>query len=144
VPSKDSNQYEYYIKWKKKSFLQCTWVVESRLKQIASQKLRNFIKYIEQNEISEDPKELVKEEWCIIDRVIAQQANQDLFLVKWKGLPYEQCTWEPKLSIPTHKIQQFHLFNTPKPTNSSSNTNTTSEQCTFEKVTTQPAFLKGG
>eukprot|EP00854_Cymbomonas_tetramitiformis_P018194 gene18194-21673_t len=54
----------------------------------------------------------VRAEWSIVDRIIAQRSKKKSrqYLVKWKELSHEECTWEPVADLVGFEaeIQRFH------------------------------------
>ncbi len=43
----------------------------------------------------------VHPDWLVAERVVARReaGRQAAFLVKWRGLPYAEATWEPAASL---------------------------------------------
>uniref|UniRef100_A0A061RW02 Chromodomain-helicase-DNA-binding protein 7 n=1 Tax=Tetraselmis sp. GSL018 TaxID=582737 RepID=A0A061RW02_9CHLO len=59
----------------------------------------------------------VNPEWLQVERVIAEHTYQDTtdYLVKWRSLPYSECTWEPEseLEDDQDKIEAFRRYGHP-------------------------------
>ncbi|XP_039796181.1 protein CHROMATIN REMODELING 4-like isoform X2 [Panicum virgatum] len=104
--------YEFLIKWVGKSNIHNSWVSESEVKVLAKRKLENYKAKYGTSLIN-----ICKEQWCQPQRVIALRTSLDDVeeaLIKWCGLPYDDCTWE-RLDEPTvmkysHLVTQFKNF----------------------------------
>ncbi|XP_062189037.1 protein CHROMATIN REMODELING 4-like [Phragmites australis] len=104
--------YEFLVKWVGKSNIHNSWVSESELKILSKRKLENYKAKYGMSLIN-----ICKEQWCQPQRVIALRASLDEVeeaLIKWCGLPYDECTWE-RLDEPTmikysHLVTQFKKF----------------------------------
>lgn len=84
--------YEFLVKWVGKSHLRNSWISESHLKALARRKLDNYKAKYGTSVIN-----ICDERWKEPQRVIALRASKDgklEALVKWTGLPYDECTWE--------------------------------------------------
>ena len=72
-----------------------------------------------------DEDELFNPDYVEVDRVIDMKTSTDatageettLYLVKWRSLPYDECTWELPQDIDTEKIQAFLRVKDPPPEN---------------------------
>ncbi|KAF0908181.1 hypothetical protein E2562_023810, partial [Oryza meyeriana var. granulata] len=108
----DGTTYEFLVKWVGKSNIHNSWISESELKALAKRKLENYKAKYGTSLIN-----ICKEQWCQPQRVIALRASLDEVeqaLMKWCGLPYDECTWE-RLDEPTmvkyaHLVTQFKKF----------------------------------
>ena len=112
---------EYLVKWMNKSYMHCSWVHRSALARSMTKnaglrlKMKKFDaghivlpaltgaeKTIDQSEYV--PVDLKTASRIIAEREVANVAEDDSrgrqFLVKWKGLGYEECTWEDEALIP--------------------------------------------
>lgn len=114
ITDKDYNDagYEFLIKWVGKSNIHNSWVAESEVKILAKRKLENYKAKYGTSLIN-----ICKEQWCQPQRVIALRASVDEVeeaLIKWCGLPYDECTWEridePTLMKYSHLVTQFKNF----------------------------------
>lgn len=91
--------------------------------------------------------------FTVVERVVAQKrVSEDdgsthmEYFIKWKGLTYHLCTWEDAELIAKQapdQVDHFHnrLNSQIAPYQS---TNYGSQRPKFEKLTTQPSFIKGG
>ncbi|WOK91835.1 hypothetical protein Cni_G00526 [Canna indica] len=103
--SDDGVIYEFLVKWVGKSNVHNTWVPESQLKNLAKRKLENYKAKYGTCIIN-----ICEEQWSKPQRAIAIRSSIDgvaEVLVKWCGLPYDQCTWE-RLDEPIME-QSAHL-----------------------------------
>lgn len=112
---------EYLVKWMNKSYMHCSWVHRSALVQSATRscRLRIILNKFDTTHIvlsaaSGPEKTIDKNEYVPIElktasRVIAEREVTNVsdadntgrqFLIKWKGLGYEECTWEDEALIP--------------------------------------------
>ncbi|ONM57429.1 Protein CHROMATIN REMODELING 4 [Zea mays] len=114
ITNKDYNDagYEFLIKWVGKSNIHNSWVSESEVKILAKRKLENYKAKYGMSLIN-----ICKEQWCQPQRVIGLRASVDEVeevLIKWCGLPYDECTWErsdePTLMKYSHLVTQFKNF----------------------------------
>ncbi len=70
-----------------------------------------------------DDEELFNPDYVEVDRVLDQSVVTDLFtnepvthyLVKWRGLAYEDSTWELEQDVNNSKIEVFHKVRQPPP-----------------------------
>lgn len=174
IPSLDvcKVDFEFLIKWSDESHLQNTWESYESLGQVRGiKRLDNYCKQfiIEDLQIRLDPyvtvedlevmdmdrerrldelKEFEQPE-RIIDssRVTEDDGTSQLkYLVKWRRLNYDEATWEKATEIAKLAPEQVKHFQSRAnskilPQYSS---NYTSERPPFEKLSTQPPFIKGG
>lgn len=71
----EEDNREFYVKWKDKSYLKCEWIGEKRIKKIALQKYKNFLKNQDDSDSEDEQEEEgwkfgVKTEWLEPERVI--------------------------------------------------------------------------
>jgi chromodomain-helicase-DNA-binding protein 1 len=113
---------EFLIKWKSHSHLHDTWELFSNLTEFKGfRKVENYIKSniyevarfrrhpdttkeeIEQHDINIERNRAELEEWKTVERVIGMRDGVTVddrgfltteYLCKWKGLRYDNCTWE--------------------------------------------------
>jgi hypothetical protein len=89
---------EFLVKFQNWSYRKCFWVLESWLNWKNSMKLNRFKK--------DDPAPLADEdvvqiEWCHVDRILFEKTFDSAparYLVKWRGLGFDQVTWEDSIS----------------------------------------------
>ncbi|KAL8475219.1 hypothetical protein ACS0TY_031582 [Phlomoides rotata] len=102
----------YLVKWKGKSYLHSIWVPEKQFVQAYKTnprlrtKVNNFHKQAPSSNNHDDEFIPIRPEWTTVDRIIAcrevEQGKE--YLVKWKELPYDECSWELESDIAS-----FHL-----------------------------------
>ncbi|XP_010909175.1 protein CHROMATIN REMODELING 4 isoform X2 [Elaeis guineensis] len=109
---KDSIMYEFFVKWVGKSNIHNSWVSESQLKVLTKRKLENYKAKYGTAVIN-----ICQEQWCEPQRVISLHVSKDgseEALIKWRGLPYDECTWErldePVIEKSSHLIPEFEQF----------------------------------
>lgn len=119
---------EYLVKFKNFSYLHCQWLTEEELhrgdKRI-SQKIKRFK---QKREKSFNLMDLIEEEhfnpdYIEVDRVLDSSTHTDEqtnvmtkhFLVKWRSLPYEDCTWELESDVDPNKIKEYIKWKDPPP-----------------------------
>ena len=165
-PDLTKNDFEYLIKWRGKAVLHASWETVDPFLQIPGSK-RKIENYFERevggkdgdiywltypNIVAED-----KEEWSLrrekkltivekskeIDRVIGSRDEGDgtEYFVKWKELPYDDCTWESAelvSSLSQDEIDNYlhRITNLPK-----SKPRTKSAHAPLR---TQPDYIKNG
>ncbi|KAH7679101.1 DNA helicase protein [Dioscorea alata] len=108
----DTAVYEFLVKWMGQSNIHNSWVSESQLKNLAKRKLENYkAKY------GTALLNICEEQWRIPQRVIALRVTEDGIdeaLIKWYGLPYDECTWErldePVIEKSAHLIDEYKQF----------------------------------
>ncbi len=114
---------EYLVKFKNFSYLHCQWLTEEELhrgdKRIAS-KIKRFKQKKEKsaNMLDFCEEEAFNPEYVEVDRVLDVSEHVDEvtkvktkhFLVKWRSLPYEDCTWELESDVDPIKIQDFYRW----------------------------------
>jgi len=126
---------EFYVKYKNFSYLHCDWRSRDELfvtdKRI-DQKIKRFkIKKQQQPQYdwgtdetgagslyNNEDDELFNPEYTVVDRVLdvfdmADPANPEIktryFLIKWKSLPYDECSWELEQDI-NKNVKKIELF----------------------------------
>lgn len=89
-----TGKYEYLVKFRDLCYLKCEWIPQDVIEQgrLGKQRLQRF--HNKRPELDPDPP--FDPEYVEIDRVLARKHvdGVDYFLVKWQGLPYNECTWE--------------------------------------------------
>lgn len=170
-PKKD---FEYLIKWLDVAHIHNTWETYDSLKEKGLKgfkKLDNYINQyiiqdreyrndpfvtredIEQLDIEEETRRENFEEYKKVDRIITSErvttetgTSELKYFVKWKRLNYDECTWELASEIAPiapKQVKNFQHRQNSKilPANSASYG---SNRPKFEKLTSQPAFIKNG
>lgn len=114
---------EYFVKYRNFSYLHCEWKTEEELykgdKRIFSKIKRFKQKQAQQMNIFELlDDEPFNPDYIEVERILDMSENEDPannsvvkhYLVKWKGLQYEDCTWELEEDIDVDKIKQYKIF----------------------------------
>ncbi|MCO5562276.1 hypothetical protein L7F22_015901 [Adiantum nelumboides] len=139
--------YEFLVKWVGKSHIHDQWVKESELKVLAKRKLDNYRFKYKNACIS-----LVDEKWSKPQRIIAKRqefTDAHEVLVKWCGLPYDECTWEKidELVIQNHPELLESYNNFEKAVLMDEEEVTSQSEKRFGEIGTlieQPVYIKGG
>lgn len=153
---------QYLVKWKGSSHLHCAWVPEKEfLKAFKTlprlkTKVSNFHRQMESMNTSEDDFIAIRPEWTTVDRVIAIRGDdeQKEYLVKWKELPYDECSWEYESDISAFQpeIEKFNRIQSRSAKLSSSKqksalrdaVDSKNKQKEFQQYENSPEFLSGG
>ncbi len=141
------------MKWQGKSYHKCSWLPEEKLTSLAPHRLRHFNRNYTPESAEEDDrdgfKNGVKAEWLEVDRIIARRevrgGGSSQYLVKWRDLQYNECTWEDEKALAEELRAEAELalfrkvndqaFYRPPPG---------AEKREFQVYETQPAFIHGG
>jgi len=126
---KETEQNEFYVKWKGRAYIHCSWVKESDLMADPVDKKRvtrywqsknkaPAAKILDDVVVSEEDlyADYMEAERIVDSRVdIAENGDPlTVYLVKWKSLPHTECTWETKEDVDNdEKIRQFEQSNIP-------------------------------
>ncbi|XP_057666138.1 chromodomain-helicase-DNA-binding protein 7 isoform X2 [Diorhabda carinulata] len=115
---------EYFVKYRNFSYLHCEWKTEDELykgdRRIANKIKRFRQKQAQQMNIFENlEEEPFNPDYVEVDRVLDLSEHTDSttgevvkhYLVKWRALQYEDCTWELEEDVDPIKIQQYERFN---------------------------------
>lgn len=115
---------EYLVKYRNFSYLHCEWRTEEELfkgDRRVGAKIRRFQqKQAQQMNVFENlEEEYFNPDFVEVDRVLDMSVHTDEqtgettkhYLVKWKSLPYEDCTWELEEDVDKDKIEQFNRYN---------------------------------
>merc|ERR1711892_500067 len=119
-PVRTINVDEYLVKFKNFSYLHCQWLTEDELtrgdKRI-NQKIKRFQQKREKsgNVLDYCDEEPFNPDYVEVDRVLDFSEHTDPvtnvttkhYLVKWRSLPYEDCTWELEADVDPIKIKDF-------------------------------------
>lgn len=123
--------FEYFIKWQGLSHLHDTWETPETLKDVRGyRRLENYFRKIveyelditysddtppesrEQYFLDREKDEEALEDYTKVERVVAVRTGENgtEYYIKWKGLAYDECTWEPVSEISPRfqdKIDQY-------------------------------------
>jgi chromodomain-helicase-DNA-binding protein 1 len=122
--------FEYLVKWTGQAHYHATWETYESLKGFRVQKMDNYFrKFVESDIYFNTAPDVVpedKEKWILdrergtdaleeyrqIERIIGSQRGdeEDEYLVKWKGLTYDYCTWEPQSLVSKLDMDQIDKF----------------------------------
>ncbi|XP_037896667.1 uncharacterized protein LOC119641859 isoform X1 [Glossina fuscipes] len=115
---------EFLVKYRNFSYLHCEWRTEEELykgDRRVGAKIRRFQqKQAQQINIFDNiEEEYFNPDFVEVDRVLDMSIHTDEqsgettkhYLVKWKSLPYEDCTWELEEDVDAEKIEQYLKFN---------------------------------
>jgi len=137
------NEREFLVKWADCSFRAAQWIPRKVLVHIAYMKLTNFerqsgivvlwktaggVTGAKPKEPSSDDDEEgnsddgdadtvdgIRAEWLAIDRIVAEDKATGVLMVKWRGMHYDQATWEKRASLESDADQEavlrFHADN---------------------------------
>ncbi|XP_042483479.1 protein CHROMATIN REMODELING 4-like [Macadamia integrifolia] len=145
----DTVLYEFFVKWVGQSHIHNSWVPEQQLKFLAKRKLENY-----KSKHGTALINLCEEQWCRPQRVIALRSCKDgttEAFVKWRGLHYDECTWE-KFDESTfgkslHLIAEFKHFEFQTLAKDSAKDDFPRSKCQHTDTVAleeQPKELKGG
>ena len=161
------HDFQYFIKWQGKSHLHDTWETVETLHNVRGlRKVENYFRKIvdyeldlrfgddvspetkEQFFLDRERDEEAFEDYTQVERVVAvRDGDEDTeYFVKWKGLTYEECTWEVSADISPSfqdKIDQYLDRSTRswQSDRKESNLDTRSRMVKLEK---QPDYIVGG
>lgn len=165
----DSSRYdfEYFIKWQGKSHLHDTWETIETLRDVRGFRkvenyFRKFVEYEldirfgddippetkEQFFLDRERDEEAFEDYTKVERVVAVRDGDDEpeYFVKWKGLTYEECTWEFASDISSSfqdKIDQY-LDRASRSWQSDRKESTLATRSRMTKLESQPSYITGG
>ncbi|KAH8837459.1 hypothetical protein MCOR27_004667 [Pyricularia oryzae] len=166
-PHSTRHDFEYYIKWQGKSHMHDTWeTTESVHGCRGFRRLENYFRKVVEYELDmsfgEDVSPELKEQWALdrereqdayddytkVERIVAVRDGdgQKEYLVKWKGLQYDECTWEPSDLISSEAGDKIDQFTTRsrrswQSDRKESNPDTRSR---MTKMETQPDYIQNG
>ena len=160
--------FEYFIKWQGKSYLHNTWETTETVAGFRGfRRLENYYKKVVEYELDmkfggDDVSPEQREQWSLdrereeealadytkVERVVAVRRgeNGDEYFVKWKGLQYDECTWESRELVSSHaqdKIDQF-LNRSSRSWQSDRKQMNPETRSRMTKLEKQPSYIKGG
>ena len=145
---------EYYVKFKNFSYLHCQWLTEEELlrgDKRVGQKIRRF--QIKQgrsnNALDFCDEDAFNPDYVEVDRVLDTSSHTDPatnittkhYLVKWRSLPYEECTWELESDVDPKKITDFDRWRVPPPDDKIYKRRPHKKE--WKKMDQAPTFLNG-
>lgn len=117
---------EYLVKFKNFSYLHCQWLTEEELHRGDKRISQKVKRYKQKRDKSANVLEFCDEEpfnpdYVEVDRVLDSSTHTDEvtnvmtkhYLVKWRSLPYEDCTWELESDVDPLKIKEYEKWKNP-------------------------------
>eukprot|EP01018_Ginkgo_biloba_P007663 Gb_18673 [translate_table: standard] len=161
-PSTKKFVKHYLVKWKSMSYLHCSWVSLEEFEKVfkayprLKTRINNFHRQMDSMNISEDDWVPIRPEWTTVDRIIGSRMTGDLreYLVKWKELAYDECSWEVENDICAFRaqIERFNSIKAKGQVNTSRKRKGSSidakeakrRRKDFQQYDQTPKFLAGG
>ncbi|CAK7266841.1 ATP-dependent DNA helicase Hrp3 [Sporothrix epigloea] len=162
------HDFEYYIKWQGLSHLHDTWESTASVAGFRGfRRLENYYRKIvefeldmrfggddfspEQREqwlLDREREEQAHEDYTKVERVVAKRNGDDgvEYFIKWKGLQYDECTWEAADVVSEHaqeKVDQFLDRSRRSWVSDRSETNLQTRS-RMTKMDSQPFYIKNG
>ncbi|KAI9493291.1 SNF2 family N-terminal domain-containing protein [Zychaea mexicana] len=158
---------EFLIKWKSWSHLHDTWDTYEYLRSFKGfRKLENYIKTavyeemefrrhpettqeeLEQQDINTERRREDIQHWRTVDRIIAMKGTPPdcEYLVKWKRLHYDDCTWETSELISDNHQAEIDSFLDREQSQNIPGRSAAyiKSRPTFSILREQPSFIQGG
>ena len=166
-PSESRTDYEFSIKWQGQAYYHATWETADSLANCRSlRRLDNYIKktLLEDYRIRSDPDVAPedKEKWILdreqyidalgdytkVERVISASATDEgtEYMVKWKGLYYDQCTWETEATVSAIAQTEIdrYINRTQSMPHSDRQESNLATRRQFSRIVEQPEYIKNG
>jgi hypothetical protein len=100
----------FYIKWTDRSYIHCTWAGFTELSRFegGTKAIDDFLLKSKRYPMTPSstipmlltfPPHDIRRGWVTVERIVAESRERG-FLVKWRELPYDCCTWEQGSDIP--------------------------------------------
>jgi len=162
------HDFEYFIKWQGKSHLHNTWETTETVAGFRGfRRLENYHRKVVEYELDiqfggDDVSPEQREQWLLdrereeealadytkVERVVAVRDGEDgdEYFVKWKGLQYDECTWEASNLVSLHaqdKIDQF-LDRSTRSWHSDRKQANIDTRSRMTKLETQPVYIQNG
>ncbi|PNY24508.1 Chromo domain-containing protein 1 [Tolypocladium capitatum] len=161
------HDFEYFIKWQGKSHLHDTWETIDTLRNVRGfRKVENYFRKLVEQELDirfgDDVPPETKEQFFLdrerdeeafedftkVERVVAVRDGDEEteYFVKWKGLTYEECTWELASDISADfqdKIDQY-LDRASRSWQSDRREANLDTRSRMTKLDKQPEYIQGG
>ena len=166
-PTVDREDFEFYIKWQEQSHYHATWVPNEALGNYRStRRVDNYVRKVlyEELRLLHDPEAPPedREKWNLdrerdveaiedyknVERIIGNRVGVDgtEYLVKWKRLFYDSCTWEPEdlvSGIAQREVDRFLDRSARVPVSDRNESNPATRK-PFEPIHGSPSFLENG
>lgn len=167
-PDVDRQHFEFYIKWQDKSHVHATWESnESLVNYRSTRRVDNYVRKVlnEELRLLHDPDAAPedREKWSLdrerdveaiedykkVERVIGVREGEDgmtEYLVKWKRLFYDSCTWEAEelvSEIAQSEIDRYIDRSARVPVSDKNESNPATRR-PFERIQSSPDFLQNG
>lgn len=162
------HDFEYFIKWQGMSHLHDTWETTASVAGFRGfRRLENYYRKIVEFELDmrfggDDFSPEQREQW-LLDREREEQAHEDYtkvervvasrdgdegieYFIKWKGLQYDECTWEAADVVSDHaddKVDQF-LDRSSRSWVSDRSESNLQTRSRMTKMDSQPSYIKNG
>ncbi|ODV88036.1 hypothetical protein CANARDRAFT_205428 [[Candida] arabinofermentans NRRL YB-2248] len=167
-------EFEYLIKWTNTSHLHNTWETYGSIKERGLKgfkKLDNYINQyiimdrqirrdpfvtredIEQIDLENDTRRENMQDYKKVERIVYSERvtldngeSELRYFVKWRRLNYDECTWESAAEIAPIAPQEVKKFQSRQNSKilPSLSASYGTNRPRFEKLTSQPLFIKGG
>ncbi|PFH58256.1 hypothetical protein XA68_13973 [Ophiocordyceps unilateralis] len=159
--------FEYFIKWQGKSHIHDTWETIEALRNVRGfRKVENYFRKVVEQELDirfgddvppeskeqffldRERVEEAFEDYTKVERVVAVRDGDEEteYFVKWKGLTYEECTWERASEISASfqdKIDQY-LDRASRSWQSDRRETSLETRSRMTKLEKQPDYIQGG
>lgn len=163
----DKHDYEFFIKWQNRAHYHATWEPWSSLTSYRGfRRLENYYRKVVQEEqlLEQDPDVAPeeREKWILdretyldaledhmkIERIIGKRKDNGYleYYVKWRGLSYDSCTWEPDhlvVELSQTEIDRFLDRTNAAPFQNKVEANL-STRSPYKPFRTQPDYIKFG
>jgi len=168
TPDATRHDFEYYIKWQDKSHLHNGWETTDTVAGFRGfRRLENYYKKMVEYELDlkfggDEVSPEQREQWLLdrereeealedftkVERIVALRDGDDghEYLVKWKGLQYDECTWEDDALISSHsqdKIDQY-LDRSSRSWQSDRKQSNPDTRSRMTKLEEQPSYIQNG
>lgn len=168
TPDTTRHDFEYYIKWQGKSHMHDTWeTTESVAGFRGIRRLENYYRKAIEFELSlrfdndeitpeqreeylldKERQQEALEDYTKVERVVAVRDGDDgdEYLIKWKGLQYDECTWETASLVSEHAQDKIDLFmdRTARSWQSDRTESNPDTRSRMKKLEEQPSYIKNG
>lgn len=167
TPTHAKEEYEFLIKWQQQAYYHATWETTESLSGVrSSRRLDNYIKKTlsEDIRIQADPdiSPEDKEKWILdreqmldtiedykkVERVIGDRPGEEgtEYFVKWKGLFYDNATWEAASLVSDIAQDKIDLYLNRQSENfrSDSTEQNPATRSKFQRLLEQPDYIKHG